>query len=73
MTPAQVIRAATLDAARYLADGQEPDYGIVQEGKQADLLLVEGNPLQDLGALAKIRQVIKGGVPLERKPLSTAR
>jgi imidazolonepropionase-like amidohydrolase len=69
MTPAAVIRAATLDAARFLANGSEPAFGVIQEGKQADLLLVEGNPLRDLKALAKIRRVIKGGVPLERRPL----
>ena len=72
LTPAQVIRAATLDAARYLAEGEEPEYGMVREGKIADLLLVDGNPLKDLNALARIRAVIKGGVPLERRPINTA-
>jgi imidazolonepropionase-like amidohydrolase len=70
MTPAQVIKAATVEAARYLADGKEPAYGVIKPGKQADLLLVEGNPLQDLKALAQIRSVIKGGVPLERRAFS---
>jgi imidazolonepropionase-like amidohydrolase len=69
LTPAQVIRAATSDAARYLANGQEPAFGLIQEGKQADLLLVEGNPLENLDTLARIRAVIKGGIPLDRKPL----
>ncbi len=71
MTPAQIIKAATIDAARYLANGKEPTYGVIQLGKQADLLLVEGNPLQDLNALSRIRSVIKAGVPLERRALGS--
>src|SRR5207244_5395371 len=70
LTPAQAIRAATLDAARFLADGKEPDFGVVAEGKRADLLLVDGDPTQDLDALARIRAVIKGGVVLERRAIS---
>ncbi len=66
-TPAEAIRAATSDAARYLNNGKEPEFGIVREGMLADLLLVEGDPTADLDALARIRAVIKGGVPLERK------
>jgi imidazolonepropionase-like amidohydrolase len=73
MTSAQVIRAATLDAARYLANGKEPEFGVIQEGKQADLLLVEGNPLKNLDALAQIRTVIKGGVPLERRAITAGK
>jgi imidazolonepropionase-like amidohydrolase len=72
LKPAEVIRAATLDAARFLAGDSEIEYGLIQEGKRADLLLVEGNPLEDLNALAKIRSVIKGGIPLDRRALSTA-
>jgi len=68
LTPAEAIRAATLDAAQFLAAGAEPEFGVVAEGKRADLLLVEGDPVADLSALARIRAVIKGGVPLERRP-----
>jgi imidazolonepropionase-like amidohydrolase len=69
MTPAETIRAATLDAARFLAHGGEPEFGIIAEGKRADLLLVEGDPTIDLRSLANIRAVIKDGVVLERVPL----
>ena len=58
-----------LDAARFLADGKEPDFGVVAEGKRADLLLVDGDPTRDLDALARIRAVIKGGVVLERRAI----
>jgi imidazolonepropionase-like amidohydrolase len=70
LTPADAIRAATIDGARFLADGKEPDFGVVAPGKRADLLLVDGDPTQDLDALARIRVVMQGGVILERIPVS---
>ena len=69
LTPSEAIRAATLDAARFLADGAEPDFGAVAVGLRADLVLVEGDPSADIAALERIRQVFVGGVPLERTPL----
>jgi imidazolonepropionase-like amidohydrolase len=72
MTPMEIIRAATLESARYLAKGKEPTYGVIKPGKLADLLLVEGDPRADLQALARIRSVIKDGVPLERRAFSPA-
>jgi imidazolonepropionase-like amidohydrolase len=69
MTPAEAIRAATLDAARFLAGEDDPDFGMVAPGKRADLLLVEGDPTTDLQVLSRIRTVIKDGVPLVRTPL----
>jgi imidazolonepropionase-like amidohydrolase len=72
LTPAQAIRAATLDAANFLGNGNEPDFGVVVEGKRADLLLVEGDPTADLDALARIKAVIKGGVPLERHAINAS-
>jgi imidazolonepropionase-like amidohydrolase len=68
LTPAEAIRAATLDAARFLANGQEPDFGIIAVGKRADLLLVEGDPTTDLAALARIKLLIQDGLAIERIP-----
>jgi len=69
MTPAEAIRAATFDAARFLARAMDPPFGTVAVGKRADLLLVEGDPTADLANLARIRVVMKQGVPLERHPI----
>ncbi len=70
LSPADALRAATLDAARFLANGKEPEFGLVAEGKRADLLLVDGDPTADLAALDHIRAVIKGGVQLERRAIA---
>jgi hypothetical protein len=46
LTPAQVLRALTVEVARYF--GGEAEGGSVAAGKRADLVLVEGNPLEDV-------------------------
>lgn len=58
-TPLAAIHAATSNAARLL--GLEEDIGTVEVGKRADLLLVDGDPLADLGCLEQPRVVMKAG------------
>jgi imidazolonepropionase-like amidohydrolase len=72
LTPAQAIRSATLAPARFLERTDDPDVGWVKEGKRADLLLVEGDPTRDIGAVSRIRGVILGGARVERFPLGGA-
>lgn len=50
LEPYQVLRAATVDAARFL--GEDAEFGKVQAGMRADLLLVSANPLEDLRVLS---------------------
>ena len=38
-----------------------PDRGVIAPGRLADLLVVEGDPTQDLSALSKVRMVVKSG------------
>jgi imidazolonepropionase-like amidohydrolase len=59
LSPAQALRAATLDAARLL--GLESEIGSLVAGKRADLVAVAGNPLEDLRALEDVVWVMKGG------------
>lgn len=53
------LQSATRDAARIALVGD--DLGTVEKGKLADLIVVNGNPLQDLKAAADVRLVIKNG------------
>jgi len=70
LTPIEVIRAATLEPARFLTRTDDPDFGQVAVGKRADLLLVAGDPTQDLSSLDAIREVIARGVRVERIPVT---
>ncbi|HXO91162.1 MAG TPA: amidohydrolase family protein [Stellaceae bacterium] len=62
LTPLQALRAATGWAAECL--GLERDVGTVEKGKLADLIVVAGDPLDDVAVLqdpARIALVLKGG------------
>jgi imidazolonepropionase-like amidohydrolase len=60
MTPLQVIVSATKHAARVC--GLEDEIGTLEVGKRADVLVVDGNPLQDMRALAEAKLVMRDGV-----------
>jgi predicted amidohydrolase YtcJ len=60
MRPMQVIVAATRNGAR--AMGREKDFGTVEPGKMADLLLVGADPSRDVANLRRVRWVVRGGV-----------
>jgi imidazolonepropionase-like amidohydrolase len=61
--PASILRAATVTAARLLR--MEGQVGAIQPGAFADLLIVDGNPLENVGVLAEpeshVQLVMKGG------------
>ncbi|MFQ5682899.1 MAG: amidohydrolase family protein [Candidatus Binatia bacterium] len=59
LSPMQAIMAATKVGARYL--GKEDELGTVEEGKLADIVVVNGDPLRDLREAQKIETVIKNG------------
>jgi imidazolonepropionase-like amidohydrolase len=56
---ARVLQIATLECARYL--GREHELGSIEPGKLADLLLVDGDPTQNLSAVRQVRMVVKNG------------
>jgi len=53
-----VLKIATMDSARIA--GQAQTTGSIEVGKDADLILVDGNPLKDISALRKVVWSIKG-------------
>jgi imidazolonepropionase-like amidohydrolase len=65
LSPAEALRTATLDAARAL--GYASELGSIEAGKLADLVVLDGDPLEDIGALRRIRAVVSGGryLPLD--------
>ncbi|MSP74108.1 MAG: amidohydrolase family protein [Myxococcales bacterium] len=61
-SPAQACRGCTGAAAR--AIGRD-DVGVLQVGRRADLLLIAGNPLDDVEALSRVRAVFMDGLQVE--------
>jgi hypothetical protein len=73
LTPFEALRAGTSDAAKFL--GSSTEFGTVEEGKRADLLLVEGNPLLDVGCASRIEGTVVRGrwiPPAERSEMLDA-
>lgn len=60
MPPAEVLAAATRVPAEML--GLAGQVGTIEPGKWADLVIVEGDPLQDIRALRHVRWTVRGGV-----------
>jgi hypothetical protein len=57
MTPFEALRTATVNAAQALG----LDAGTVEPGKLADLVVVDGNPLEDIRSTIRVRRVITNG------------
>lgn len=61
---AAVLRGATVLPAKFIA-GESADFGTIEPGQRADLVLLEGDPLADISATSRAVHVMKGGVLLE--------
>jgi imidazolonepropionase-like amidohydrolase len=61
LTPLDALRAATTRPARYFGLGNR---GVIEPGRRADLLLVDGDPVRDIKATQAIRRIWCGGVPI---------
>ena len=60
MSNAEVLQSATLRAAKAL--GMEDTLGSIEAGKQADIILLKDNPLDDVRNISSLKQVIKKGI-----------
>jgi len=67
LTPAEALAAATSGAAKFL--GRENDLGTVETGKRADLLLLDGSPLENIANTQRIAAVVRDGNYLDRAAL----
>lgn len=60
LTPHEALQSATINAARFARLDHE--LGTLEAGKIADLILVRGNPLEDVANAARVELVVKAGV-----------
>jgi imidazolonepropionase-like amidohydrolase len=61
-TPYEAIKTSTLNASAVVEKMiGEGDFGTIEVGKRADLLLVDGNPLEDVDSIRDLRGVMAAG------------
>jgi hypothetical protein len=60
LTPAEALQVATWNGAKYT--GLLDQLGSIERNKRADLILIDGDPTQDISAIRKISLVMKDGV-----------
>jgi imidazolonepropionase-like amidohydrolase len=68
LTPLEALRSATLEPAKYL-DAQD-SIGAVEQGKTADIVLLDADPLADIRNTRKIAAVVLAGKYLSRAKLA---
>jgi hypothetical protein len=66
-SPLNVIRMATLEGARFL--GIDDDVGTIEPGKRADLIVLGGDPSQNIAAIEDTVLVFKNGVAYDPRKL----
>jgi len=69
LSNAQVIKTSIINGPEFLDLGDK--YGSVKEGKVADILILDENPLESIDYLKKIKTVIKSGKVYDREKLNT--
>ena len=67
LTPLQALKTATVNPAEFL--GASREWGTIEAGKRADLILLTANPLDDISNTMKIDAVSAGGRWLTRAEL----
>ncbi|HEV8134683.1 MAG TPA: amidohydrolase family protein [Pyrinomonadaceae bacterium] len=66
-TPVEAIKIATLNGAKFL--GEDARIGSISTGKQADLMVVKGNPAATISDIEKVEIVFKDGVGYDSEKL----
>jgi imidazolonepropionase-like amidohydrolase len=65
MSPLEAIRSATVTGAELLR--KEKEIGAIAPGHFADIIAVDGDPLRDVGALMRVKFVMKAGTVLKQQ------
>jgi imidazolonepropionase-like amidohydrolase len=60
MTPLAAVQTGTINAAELM--GWSDRTGVLEPGKWADVIAVDGDPLSDVRILQRVRFVMKGGI-----------
>jgi enamidase len=66
-TPLEAIQIVTLNGARYL--GREARIGSIAAGKQADLVILNGNPAANIADIRNVETVFKQGIGFDPQKL----
>ncbi len=66
-TPVEAIKIASFNGARFL--GEDAHIGSISVGKQADLLVVKGNPASNISDIEKVEIVFKDGIGYDSEKL----
>ncbi len=69
LTPIEALQSATRSPAEFL--GRMESFGTVEEGKIADLVLLDANPLEEISNTQKIAAVVLGGKIIFKTSLQT--
>ncbi len=69
LTPAEALRAATLAGAQYF--DRTAEFGTVRAGRYADLVLLDANPLAEIGNSRRIHAVVLNGKVFTRSALDS--
>ncbi len=67
LSPLQILQSGTINPAVYF--NRQEEFGQIKEGMVADLLLLRGNPMEDIKALKKVAGVMTGGQWIDRKTI----
>jgi len=69
LTPLQALQAATLNAAKVM--NRTSEFGVVDAGKASDVVLLDGNPLDDIHNTMRIAAVVANGKLFRRPALDS--
>jgi imidazolonepropionase-like amidohydrolase len=66
-SPVQAVKITTLNGAKSL--GRDETIGSIEVGKNADLVLIDGDPEQNINDIRKTQTVFKNGIGFNSKKL----